>query len=393
VGARDSPADPSWQYDVFISYSHEDRAWAERLTGDLRAKQLTVFLDDDRLTAGIQWRPQLIQTLKESRHLVVLSSSAARRSEWVQKESNRFEAIVDPNGEGGTGDRGIFVVLLEGESPGFAHLQTIRDLLAVDAYGLGAEDAPVAEWNRVVKRVADAIQSSEQATLIPILLVTTTMERAGGIDLDADLPDAPPLRQFLATLGIAEPQFMASYGATRRDWRPFGSQESIETILDRLGDELNDELRDAGSGLVRWDYVSEDFWSDEHYAEQQTRRLKRRPAVVVIDPLSFYDGLVRTRYSNYIDEVFNNSKAFVLVLSPFSPAPSEIVLRDAIKRMARKVFSHFYAPPAFEGRAYARSGPSVGDPEEFRGWLAAALATHFSAATPEPVSYVRMAGS
>jgi tetratricopeptide (TPR) repeat protein len=41
-------------------------------------------------------------------------------------------------------------------------------------------------------------------------------------------------------------------------------------------------------------------------------------------------------------------------------------LREAIRRIARQVFAQFYQPPAFTGRTYARSGPSVGDPIEFR---------------------------
>jgi hypothetical protein len=280
------------------------------------------------------------------------------------------------------GDRRIFSILLGATDPANENLQSITDLVSEDPHDRGPEDLPEEMWRGVVERIANAILGADGAVAIPILLVTTTADSVAQIELDRDRQAAPRLDQLLEEMGVAQQQFIDSYGPTRQDWRPFGKSETIATILARLRDGINEDIAGAMNGLgsppprVRWDYIVDDFWTDDQRADAETRRLKHGPVVAVVDPLSLYDDRVYSRYNNYLTEVFDNDAAFILVLSPFSSQPSEIVLRDAVRQMARKVFKHFYEPPAFEGRRYARCGPSVGDTDEFRGWLTAALAAH-----------------
>ena len=67
-------------YDVFISYTRRDAAWAEKLESNLVSRGLRVYRDQTRLTAGDEWEPALRDAIVDSRALVVLWSAEASRS-------------------------------------------------------------------------------------------------------------------------------------------------------------------------------------------------------------------------------------------------------------------------------------------------------------------------
>src|SRR4051812_33749469 len=90
----------AYEYDIFISYSNSDRAWAERLDQSLTAKGINCFRDQNRLDVGQPWEPQLARAVEQSKHLVVLWSANAEASPWVRRELGKFEAILDPDGTG-----------------------------------------------------------------------------------------------------------------------------------------------------------------------------------------------------------------------------------------------------------------------------------------------------
>ena len=56
-------------YDIFISYSSQDKAWADKLDAELRKRNLTPFLDRKRLTSGDEWQDQLKDALNSSKHM------------------------------------------------------------------------------------------------------------------------------------------------------------------------------------------------------------------------------------------------------------------------------------------------------------------------------------
>jgi hypothetical protein len=64
----------SFRYDVFISYSHEDRAWAHRIRDNLDHRGLKAFVDERALRAGTAWADELRGALDDAQHLIVLSS-------------------------------------------------------------------------------------------------------------------------------------------------------------------------------------------------------------------------------------------------------------------------------------------------------------------------------
>lgn len=380
---------PSYRYDVFISYSSADRPWAERLYSDLAARQIVAFLDRESLRAGPRWEPQLYSALQDSRHLVALwSSAAAKESSWVYPEVYRFAQIVDPGGLAGpTPQRQIFMVALEGENQALKQYQWITDLEQAHTYQAGIEQVDAELWRRVVNKIEEGIRSAEESIPVPLLIVTTTRERLRAIDPSAKPVSGPSLDSLLQDLGIGtKDDLLGYYDEVRTGWRPFGSQVNVQAILETLQNEINQEIGEmlvredpaADPIRFRWDYLGDEFWTGEEEAvDRQTAKLRGGAAVIVVDPLSFYDELVRDRYLNWILPSFRNGDAFVLVLTPFSLPASSTTLRTAIRQMARQVAEHFYRPPIFDPR-YARSSAQIGDEMDLKGWLMMALAPHVS---------------
>jgi TIR domain len=377
---------PSYRYDVFISYSSADRPWAERLYRDLGAKQIKPFLDRESLRAGSRWEPQLLSALQDSRHLVALWSSATQESSWVASEVYRFAQIVDPGGVAGPSpNRQIFVVALEGENQALKAYQWITDLQEAHAYQAGIEQVDAELWRRVANKIEESIRSNEASIAVPLLIVTTTRDRLRTIDSTATPVSGPSLDSLLQDLGIGtKDDLLGHYDEARTGWRPFGSQADVQGVLEALQNEINQEigemlrLEDPGADPIRfrWDYLGDEFWTGEEEAvDRQTAKLRGGPAAIIVDPLSFYDELVRDRYANWILPSFRNGDAFVLVLTPFSLPANSTTLRKAIRQMARQVAEHFYRPPIFDPR-YARSSAQIGDEIDLKGWLMMALAPH-----------------
>jgi hypothetical protein len=71
------------RYDVFISYSAEDRAWVSQFTEGLRKSGLTGFFDLADVLPGDRWEKQMEQALRESKTLVVIVSPNSVQNSWM----------------------------------------------------------------------------------------------------------------------------------------------------------------------------------------------------------------------------------------------------------------------------------------------------------------------
>lgn len=90
--------------DVFISYSHRDSDYAHRLADELRCHQIDVWIND-RIDYGDEWPRTIQQNLIACQTFIVIMSTNAFNSVWVQNEVSYAQA----------NHKTIFPLLLEGE--------------------------------------------------------------------------------------------------------------------------------------------------------------------------------------------------------------------------------------------------------------------------------------
>ncbi len=89
--------------DIFISYSHKDSEYAHQLAQTLRRQGLDVWIDD-RIDYGEHWPRVIQENLTNCRLFVVVMSTNAFNSMWVQNEVSFAQESNKP----------IFPLLLEG---------------------------------------------------------------------------------------------------------------------------------------------------------------------------------------------------------------------------------------------------------------------------------------
>jgi hypothetical protein len=366
--------------DVFISYSSQDREWADKLAKDLELRGIETFMDTERLVSGDTWRPALQDAVATSRHLVVLWSAQANSSPWVQKEMAWFDADRLRQGVNSL----LIPVLLDETRTTFGDRQQITDLLRASAYAAGADQVDSGLWGGVVGMVADAVNSQDPSIPVPLLLLTLTQAHLG--ELNPTHASGLSLDEQLDEFGIGKDTLAAAYGDRPKDWRPFGSQDTIEMILDSTRAHINSLVAPGGTRF-RWDYVAEEFWSlDWDAFDQEVKRLNSGPAVVVVDPLALYHQRVEYAYTQRLGKFFENDDAFAMVLAPFSMPQSSQRLRRQLKLMAVMIFERFYDPPVLTRERYARCAANIGDGMDLRAWLLTAVgpAIRTSRSSAEP---------
>lgn len=118
--------------DVFISYSHEDRAFAERLEQRLELDGISTWIDYKDAPWGKPFPASIEEGLDRARHIICLMSPSWISSTWSAIE--RYSAVVDdPNGFLGK----LLPILLSKETqiPRF-----LKPLVYIDCTTAGALD-------------------------------------------------------------------------------------------------------------------------------------------------------------------------------------------------------------------------------------------------------------
>lgn len=374
----------AYKYDVFISYSSHDRPWAEKLANELEARKLEPFLDQNKLRSGRSWEQQLLPALKESRHLLVLWSENARASDWVNREIGYFDASIngvgnDQNREG----RRTFFLVLEGQPKAYTSNHMITGLKENGAYGQGIEKLDPNLWQRVVSKIYSDITDDDPSIPIPLAILTTTQARLNQLDWKSKPNEfSETLDAVRKRIGIkTKSELLQYYGQERTDWRPFGSVYNINTLLDKLKNDINNAL---GSSRFRWEPLSDDFWSNDVDAVQRAAdKLASEVSVVVIDPLALYDQAVRDRLE-FLDRCLRSDKAVIMTLTPFAMPSPTMETRSLIQKLARPVFRHVYEPDLSGNGLCAKCSINIGDEMDIKRLLLTTLAAHVLNARPRP---------
>ena len=71
---------------AFISYSHDDMQFVDRLEADLRARAFETWVDRRRLEGTYEWQPQIDRAIEQHGMVIVVVSPSSLTSEYVQHE-------------------------------------------------------------------------------------------------------------------------------------------------------------------------------------------------------------------------------------------------------------------------------------------------------------------
>lgn len=82
--------DKKFEYQVFLSHSHEDIAKARSIYETMLNHRLHVFFSERNLSTGKEFAPEIIAALAHSQHLVVYCSPSSVKSRYVQQEWETF---------------------------------------------------------------------------------------------------------------------------------------------------------------------------------------------------------------------------------------------------------------------------------------------------------------
>jgi hypothetical protein len=88
-----APPSAGREWDVFISYAHEDKATASLIATELEELDVRPWFDKTELTIGMGLRRSIDYGLAHSRFGVVLMSHSFFRKEWPQRELDGIVAL------------------------------------------------------------------------------------------------------------------------------------------------------------------------------------------------------------------------------------------------------------------------------------------------------------
>ncbi len=346
-----------YKYDVFISYTREDEDWAEKLNQSLKEKKLEVFMDRHRLQAGTKWESNLLESIDNSNHMIILWSNHTRDSDWVRREIARFERRIDTPED----DSKMLFLLLEGQNNAYTSIQMVTQLRDAGVYDLGVKMIDANLWRDTLQVIMQAIRSGDRFISIPVLILTTTRDRLDQLDTSRKSPySSMTLDNLLTEIRIDSKQDLIEfYGDERNHWRPFCGSDDVQTLLDRIQTKINQQ---ASNVEFRWEPIGEDFWSnDMDVARNEAKKLLKDLSLIIIDPIALFDPEIRERLKDLLPNCFENEHGLVIALMPFAlPAPF-FHMRDVIKNMARLIYDRVYELPLQSSSPYAHFDINVAD--------------------------------
>src|ERR1700761_1188907 len=328
-------------YQVFISYTRSDADWAHKIAANLRNRGVSVFLDESRITAGDEWGETLRGAIVESQALVVLWSNAAAQSKWVTKEQEAFRQMMHVDSrEGRASTRRMLQLCLDAKNVEYSEFQRIEDLYQANSHVAGAANVDPNVWNRVVERIAAAMEGDANLRIVHQVILASKEDMMQGLADDVrPAQDAARYGDLIAGLNfLSKQELIARYGDERSEWRPFGGQKSVLTILN----ELREELLSRGVTPFLWKPISEAAWTGIEGKKRVRDLLAEEPCVIVLDPVSLYDAEVRERYE-WLLACLQNPKAAIVVLPPYSSRERHYLQR-VLEAAAARMFEPFYQP-------------------------------------------------
>ncbi|MGC4085149.1 MAG: toll/interleukin-1 receptor domain-containing protein [Vicinamibacterales bacterium] len=160
---------PGFEYDVFISYAHQDdvrwvRAFEEQLCEEVSQRlglPICAWQDTSHLRAGEDWQIGIQQGIRQSAAFVAVVSPLYQNSVWCARERAEFQRQFGPQQQKDTGGR--FFKAVKTPWPDNGHRFFLQNIQDVDFYrddDEGTRDFTPGsrEFKRAVRKLADGIE-------------------------------------------------------------------------------------------------------------------------------------------------------------------------------------------------------------------------------------------
>jgi len=364
---------------VFVSYSRADQAWAIKITDSLNRLGFDCFLDRNSLRAGTNWESQILGSLLDCDHLVVLWSKQAQGSDWVSRERARFEAAWQKLNQPMAPGHALVHLLLDNPRSAYDSYQYVSEILDAKVYMAGPDAVPDPLWQKVVDRLSDALGQASIPISRAILTTTRKEMEQGLVDFNWVPAGGRSLTRLLGDLGIDPAQLTNYYGGMREDWRPFGGTQTIQQVLEGIKNQLN---RIPEAPAVRWAPLEGQLFSNKReLIEQAAVRLANTISLIVIDPIALYSQTIRQIVQEDLARCFENPHAIVAVLPLFPVLPQPRTHEEMVKQVYRTLVDRFYGEfPSFDQALCSIFTP---DDLDIKRLVRAAI-RHLAAAGVEP---------
>jgi len=297
-------------YDVFISYSSDDRSWAEALEERLSSAGITNFRDKTRLVAGKPYQESLFQALDVSENLILIWSEKARTAtgewkEWVITERAEFRARHS--------DGNIIYVLLDNAQPQVdAHTHKLAQLLNS---GSTPNQVDEAKWTNLLDHIRQVVFTDRLE--IQCYIIACKEDEFQTLDQNGNLLTR------LNELNLNFQQVLQWYGADRSNWKPAG-KKPLTQLLSEMQTNLTDVLSDQGvpasfrNKQIQINTAPQKLWdANDDEVDEEVNRLKRLNfAWFFIDPFSLYHERIGKVSSRIIQCLEENPRLNAFVIDP-----------------------------------------------------------------------------
>jgi hypothetical protein len=96
-GAREAELQGEGErFDIFLSYAHDDRALAERISEALAGVELSTFMAEASLWPGDDWHESIREAIGECDSLLLLLTPTSRARPWLTFEAGAAWALGKP---------------------------------------------------------------------------------------------------------------------------------------------------------------------------------------------------------------------------------------------------------------------------------------------------------
>jgi hypothetical protein len=352
----------NFAHDVFISYGSEDRPYAWRLSESLKllVPAFASFFDATSLRAGDDWEDRIQRALESSKHLIVLWSDYAKQSDWVSRELYTFLLTAKPKTN--TTRRLIFVNL-QGMNLAMRAFQQVNRPQLLASYP-AIQNVANETWRDLMRDIEEGLNPLRRP--LPVPLVVLTMTQAALAEFGAE-----QWQQINDDFGLPQEAILNRYGVTRADWRPFGGDETIATVLEAIKAKMA-----AAFQVFRpyWSPPDEDFWSNALQARSYVRTEfdTAEIAVLIIDPVALHRRDLYQRLMFFQDSL-SSSRVVVLTLPHFNAQPEILRLRSALMNRGAPYFEDYFRPAVPPRRRLAaQCGWNISDLEDIQRLILAA---------------------